>query len=318
MNKVALLILFNHNYEKNIGKLEEIYSHRFEDIFFIMPFYRGKRKNVIKVFENSYYFQGYISKALEQIKNDKYEHYIFIGDDLFLNPSINNTNYKEFFRVDSQTAFVPKIFLLNDMNETRPFRPFAPYWSWNFNALNFRTTQEGIEAEKQLPEYEEALAILKKHGYEFTPDMSIRMFFYNNLFKSPWGREERIKKWYYLKLFLKKIPQIIKLKKIRYPLIGSYSDCIVIPHNYVDPMIHYCGVFSALNLFVEIALPTALAFATPKIVTELELAYKGETYWLDSGSEKCKAKYHKSLKYLETNFPENTLYIHPVKVSQWN
>ena len=59
--KVALIIIYNHQYNKNIDVLERIYKDRFHDIYHLVPFYRGDRKNVIPVYESSHYFQGYIS-----------------------------------------------------------------------------------------------------------------------------------------------------------------------------------------------------------------------------------------------------------------
>jgi len=57
--KAALILIYNHRYDKNIEILEKIYSKRFSVIFHLVPFYDGNRDNVIPVYENSYYFEGY-------------------------------------------------------------------------------------------------------------------------------------------------------------------------------------------------------------------------------------------------------------------
>lgn len=315
MSKVALVILFNHNYELNVVNLKKIYAGRFDHLFFIMPFYQGKEENIIPVYENSYYFQGYIAKALEQIKSGAYEHYIIIGDDLLLNPLINQDNYTDYFKVDQDTAFIPGPFLLNDTTVTSPYRHLAPYWPWIKSALNFRIVQPGIEVSKFLPGYEEALILLKKHGYEFTAHMPIKMFYSNKVWKSMFDRffrgkpEEVLTSLYYdLRNLNKKIP---------YPLIGSYSDIMVVPNKNINSFIKYCGIFAALHLFVEIAIPTALAFSVDKIVTEADLLYKGITYWNQEDIKLFGERYQNSLTNLYNNFPGNTLYIHPIKLSSW-
>ena len=153
MSDIALVILFNHNYEANIEKLQKIYEPRFSNIFFIMPFYKGDKSNVIPVYENSLYFQGYISKTLEKISNDKYSHYMFIGDDLILNPAINENNYKDFFKLNDRSGFMPDLFLLTDTKQTSPDRPLAPYWPGVLDAVRFRIKQKGIEISKFLPAF---------------------------------------------------------------------------------------------------------------------------------------------------------------------
>jgi hypothetical protein len=41
---VALVIIYNHRYDKNIDILESIYANRFSNIFHIVPFYDGDKK----------------------------------------------------------------------------------------------------------------------------------------------------------------------------------------------------------------------------------------------------------------------------------
>lgn len=313
MNKVALIILFNHNYEKNLDILEEIYGTRFNDIYYIIPFYTGDREDVICVYENSYYFQGYVATALTRLINKGYEHYFIIGDDLYLNPKINEDNYKEFFKVNEDTAFIPGPFLLNDLKEKRPSRPYAPVWNGLKNALNFKLKQDGIHAESLLPTPKEACALLKNHGFNFTQEVSRKMFYSNPILKKDENLKENLRR---LKLFYDNFWNIISPKKIQYPLIGSYSDIMILSSKHQSKFTNYCGVFAALNLFVEIALPTALAFAYPKIISENNLDLKGETYWYYNHLD-CARKYKQSLSYLKTNFPENCLYVHPIKLSKW-
>lgn len=313
MSQVALIILFNHNYEKNLNLLDDIYGERFSNIWYIMPFYTGDRSDVISVFENSFYFQGYLAYALDRLKQKDYDFYFVIADDLYLNPKINETNYKDFFKVDEDTAFIPGPFLLNDLKETRPSRPYAPVWNGLNSALNFKIKQHGIQSSPLLPSLTEATKLLKNHGFNFSSTVSRKMFFSKSIFKINDGLKETLIR---LKLFYDNFRNLLLPKKISYPLIGSYSDIIVISNKHQAKFINYCGAFAALNLFVEIALPTALALAYPKIVSENDLIFKGETYWYYNHVH-CETKYKQSLSYLKLNFPVDRLYIHPIKLSKW-
>ncbi|WP_207423711.1 hypothetical protein [Desertivirga brevis] len=317
MNRVALLIIFNHNYEGNLDRLSELYSSRFQNIWFIMPFYTGSRKDVIAVYENSFYFQGYVTTALKAIELLNFDHYFFISDDLYLNPEINEANYREYFRVDETTAFIPGIFSLNDSAETRPFRPHSPWWPHLQSAIQFTTDQRGIEVAKMLPTYEEALTLLAKHGFAFSGNLDRKMFFGKNVFRGIRRKKDVSLNIERLKLLSDNFKYILRGAKLQYPLVGSYSDIFIIPRKNANQFSLYCGIFSALHLFVEIAIPTALCLSADKIVMEDQLGLKGETYWRSEGIRECERTYKKSLNYLYMNFPREKLYIHPVKLSRW-
>jgi hypothetical protein len=314
MNNVALLILFNHNYEKNITRLKHIYHDRFSNIYFIMPFYQGDDENVISVYENSYYFQGYITQALNQLKGKQFTHYIFIGDDLILNPGINELNYKDFFSISCNEAFIPNFFYLNDLKETKPFRPFAPYWVHQSSAINFKAKQDGIEAATYLPSYQDAEKLLQNQGLNFTPEMPRRMFIPKPIFKQNQSFRNNLKR---LKVIVDNFKYLISTPKIPYPFIGSYSDILIVPGRYKDKFILYTGILTALRLFVEIAIPSALAYSVPKVVTEKDLDFKGQTYWGESDFVNLEKKYEGSLDLLFEKFPDKCLYIHPIKLSKW-
>ena len=78
MSDVALIIIYNHRYDKNISVLEKLYNSRFSDIYHLVPFYDGNKTNVIPVYENSFYFQNYVAQGLKSYFNEKYKHYFFI------------------------------------------------------------------------------------------------------------------------------------------------------------------------------------------------------------------------------------------------
>jgi len=316
MSNVALIILFNHNYEANIDKLQKLYQPRFSNIFFIMPFYRGNNPNVIPVYENSFYFQGYVAKALEKLSVHNFDHYMFVGDDLILNPSINEHNYKESFKLKENSGFMPELFLLTDLTQTSPNRPFAPYWPGVVDAIKFRIKQRGIEISKFLPGYEDAKNKLQKHGFTFSSSLSWK-FILLPLKKLPFTKADFEYKKRAIRNYSKNITHLLFNRKIEYPLLGAYSDLCIVPGTAVKDMIAYCGTFAALNLFVEVALPTAFAFSVPEITTEANLDSRGLTLWNPVTVGAFEKKYQSDINYLFQNFPADTLYVHPIKLSRW-
>ena len=321
MSKVALMILFNHNYEQNLDRLDQIYKGRFESIWYIMPFYRGARKDVITVYENSFYFHASVVKALERVQNERFDHYMIIADDLLLNPAINQDNYADFLLLDRSAAFIPGLFLLNDIHETRPYRPMAPYWFWIDAATDFTPEQRGIDVTGLLPTYEQAVKKLARHDLRFTPEMGWRMylwkgFFSKQFFKVFWDR--KLFKKFRAALYFFGTSMLYSKKVMKYPLVGSYSDIVVVPHQSAYEFTRYCGVFGSLRLFVEMALPTALALSAEKIVDESCLTSKGHVVWTPEDILGFETHYDNSLTSLLKNFPSDALYIHPVKLSRWN
>ena len=118
----------------------------------------------------------------------------------------------------------------------------------------------------------------------------------------------------------------------RYPLLFGYSGFFIIPAERLDRFVHYCGVFGALNMFAEVAIPTAMVLACPHISTEY---LPGEVYagcktpaynparmwrgkeWWGEGITRFEDTYKLSLQYLQDHYPEYCLYMHPVKLSRW-
>ena len=45
-----MIVIYNHNYEDNIERIEKIYSGKFNDIFHLISYYTGNREKVIRVY----------------------------------------------------------------------------------------------------------------------------------------------------------------------------------------------------------------------------------------------------------------------------
>ena len=55
---------------------------------------------------------------------------------------------------------------------------------------------------------------------------------------------------------------------VHYPLIEGYSDLLVVPKENLKEFCHYCGIFAAMNLWVDAAVATSLILSCEKIVNE--------------------------------------------------
>ena len=101
------------------------------------------------------------------------------------------------------------------------------------------------------------------------------------------------------------------------PLIEGYSDFIIVPSQSLERFCHYCGIFSAMNIWVDAAIATALVLSSDKIRTEKDHSYKGTEIWneneLKLKTERSKNKLDRTSKL----FDKDEFYIHPIKLSKF-
>lgn len=305
MNKVALIIIYNHQYNRNIEIVKRIYKDRFTNIYHLVPFYKGDKSNVITVYESSYYFQGYVSQGLKSFFKEEYSHYFFIADDMILNPVINENNYQDHLELSDHTCFISR---LSSIDEAQRF------WSMNLHALMYNCKSPGVEAETQLPSNKEAQGALAKFNVINKP------LPFEHIWQKPRTQGEWLKKIEKDKKF---IARYLKNKatgkkyELSYPLVRSYSDLFVISADTIKQFCHYAGVFAATRLFVELAVPTALVFSAKEIKTEKNIQLKGKALWTKEDLSLLD-NYEYKLGNLLNNFPKDQLYIHPVKLSKWD
>ena len=302
--KVALIIIYNHRYDDNIERIENIYNDRFANIYHLVPFYNGTRLNVISVYDNSYYFQGYVAQGFKSFFNESYTHYIFIADDLMLNPLVNQYNYLETFRLNQKSCFIPGFITFHSLDQ---------WWPRVFDAFNWKIDLDGLEVKNQLPDYDIALQCFAKFNLEIKP------MNFAQIGKKSLNIKNALKFIFKNKglffLFIKSF-SINRSYSLPYPLVGSYSDIFIVSSTSISQFCHYCGVFSATKLFVEVAIPTALVLSSSDIITENDLEFKGKALWIKKDYKEL-VKYKQSINKLIAGFPLGYLYLHPIKLSKW-
>ncbi len=292
--RIALIIVFNHRYDKNIQTLEAIYHGRFQHIYFIIPFYDGDLPNVIPVYENSYYYEGYIAQAYKSYFKEEYSHYFFIADDMMLNPVINENNMLEHLKMNHASSFLPDIRSIHQLQHKRNIR----------YAYEFDIRRWGVEATNEVPSYNDALKALKRFNFEIRPLKYNEIYDKENLFDK-------------IKRLIKSFTGKKESYELSYPLVGAYSDLVVVSKKSIWKFAHYCGVFAAADLFVEIAIPTALVLSAETISQEKNLEFQGKYLWSRQELKELD-QFNNNLSDLLKNFPSGYLYLHPVKLSGWN
>lgn len=314
--KIALLVLYNHRYDKNIPRIEKLYEGKFSHIFHLMPFYDGDLPNVIPVYESSYYFQSYLSQAYQHIKSMGFTHYFIVADDMILNPAIDENNLFDFTGIAEDECYI------NDLREVYDFYPLRHVFK------RFKIKQKGVEVENILPSKKEAEEHFKRNGLGTQP-LSCRFMAQTALYML------KVKR---LRAFLESIADLVRHNnKIEYPLVWGYSDILLLTADIMEHFVSYCGAFAATKLFVEYAIPTALVFSSDRIKTCSQIKPQGVTQLYSKKKlsqpsitredsefkptcwelESFNEKYQYSLSQLMEHYPEDVFFIHPIKLSQW-
>lgn len=310
---ICLVIIYNHNYEGNIEKLERIYTDRFKHIYHIIPFFSGQQKNVIPVYGNSYYFSSYVAQAYIVLRNIEVDSFLFIADDLILAPRLNEDNLYAELKLDFDSAFIPD---LRSLSRDRV------YWPHARRLIKWNQSPKGLELKGQFP-----LPEILKSKFEKMLGEDVSILPTDVMFPKPTRSEfhrkgrgfKKIFKWFLLTCIYLISRLYKKNRRLPYPFVRSYSDIFLIPRHTLSRFSHFCGLFAATELFAEIAIPTSLAIVHSKVKSESEIGKHGLAIWPhDLVNLGFSSKFNKSLTSLLNEFPEDLLYVHPIKLSEWD
>ena len=320
--KTALVVLFNHQYDRNIPVIREIYSRRFSGLLQLMPYYRGDAPDVCSVFGNSFQFYNYILQARERIRNLDGDYILIFGDDLLLNPRFDEFSTPSLLGIHGEDT----CYLDGFVDVSLPV-----CYRGTVEAHRFSTAPAGIDADsvnKNVPPYGEARQILKSRNLMQHDELSrVRMFL------PKWNPGGGIHaNWKVLKgriwHLLNHWKHRIKKYRYSYPVVFGYSDIVCIPKGKFDDFCRILEVFSAWNMFVELAIPTALQLLPgTRLATLEDTQYKSGNVWFPQDPEHFEAmnavidglvsSSGGDLGKLLASFPEDYLYLHPVKLSKF-
>ncbi|MDR3245025.1 MAG: hypothetical protein LBT50_01170 [Prevotellaceae bacterium] len=300
--KIVLLVIYNHQYDKNIPKIEQLYKGKFSHLYHVVPFYEGAQENVLAVYESSFRFQSYIAQAYQQIvRMGQYTHYFITSDDALMNPNISENTLFSFLNIDEQTSYI------KDFRDIRQKLP----WSQVYVPLLYKIKQKGVEVSDILPSKQQAEIKFIEHGLAIPYKVKYsRLLFYPLwYFYHKWARNVVVSSKMLLKFTFRN-------RKIKYPLVWGGADYALIPASVMPKFCTYCGTFAATGLFVEYAVPTALVLSADKIVTD-EIIGKHSIFNDNAKITEIEKQFGFNLGELIENFPENVPFIHPVKLSKW-
>lgn len=319
--KTSLVVLFNHRYDRNIPVIRELYSRRFSGLLQLMPYYKGDAPDVCSVYGNSFQFYNYILQSRERIRQLDGDYLLIIGDDLLLNPGFDEFSTPSLLGIHGEDTCYLDGFV--DVSLPMCYRGTA-------EAHRFSITPPGIDAEsvnRNVPSYEEARRILKSRNLMRHDELSrVRMFL------PKWSSGGIHANWKVLKGRVWHLLNYWKhrMKKYRYsyPVVFGYSDIVCIPKGRLDDFCRILEVFSAWNMFVELAIPTALQLLPgTKPATLEDTQYKSGNVWFPQDPEHFEAmnavigglvsSSGGDLDKLLASFPEEYLYLHPVKLSRF-
>lgn len=301
MEKTCLVIIFNHRYDANIGKLRKIYKERFSRMFFLVPFYQGNEEDVIPVYESSYEFSGYLIQSYSRLVECDTDFFLFVGDDCIINPCIDECNAVSEFGLSDKELFLSHVTKLNTEK--------------GFSWIHARKAPEAlvsraVEWKKELPLYEEALDKFKNF-FQCEIEEEYTDEFFAGMMKNENEAEH-----------FKAISDFLQLngnsRRIIYPLAWGYADIFLLKRNRLFSIARINGIFSAMNLFVEIAFPTSvvLEISRDKVQTMGDLNnYSSKVVWSRVEKEELQKDYI-SIDDLMQKWPEDILFMHPIKLSR--
>lgn len=315
---VCLVVMFNHRFDKNLPLLRKIYGEKFSTIRFLMPFYDGYDSDVIPVYESSYRFQGYLIQAYDKLKDIPCSHYLFVGDDLIINPAFDETNFV------ARTNMYGKKFLDTEIISFNSFNQFRWYWAPDSSKPFFNSSTSWKDS---LYTYDEAIS-------KFNDFFGVK---YNEIYgKDFFGNPNEpgsnlLGSWNNPEVFLNIVTYFVKTNQnsfhIPYPMARGYSDIFCVDSESLLKFSRLCGIFSAMDMFAEIAIPTAAVLTykrdevqffkgTIQKNTGFFRSYFARILW-QKDRDAFENKYDKDFSRLYNDWDEKILYVHPVKLSRW-
>ena len=321
MSQICLVVIYNHNFEKNIETIRKIYQDKFGHVVQLMPFYRGDRADVIRVFGNSLQFHQYIAQARSRLLEIPCDRYLFIGDDLLLNPVIHQDNFQEIFGVGPDDCYISKF---QDVSQ-------AQAACGTLEAHAFKMMPFGLDASAlaRIPSFDEALSILQSK--RLLRSTRLR---HMKLFMHYWVRPVLRHPLANLRIFrgrlyqlIRKLWYLVRGYRISYPVVFGYSDIFSLPKQRLTPLCDYLEVFAAMGMFVELAIPTAFALHDWPLKHEQDATLQPLDIWFPFEPHLRHQKVmtirtleetaDRKLSNLAAAFPAQYLYMHPVKLSYW-
>lgn len=316
--KICLCIVFNHPFPDNIDLLEKIYRHRFPDIRYLIPFHRDPNNpDVIPVYRGSYVHQGFATDASFYLREVECSHYVFLQDDVLLNPRLTANNILSRLEVGPAEGFI---------NQMSSVKLDAGGWHWILGILwklfypRNQLSGTGVDSIdtifKYLPNLDQAFGIMSRYGIDLPvitrnetslSDTSVvRDIPYFGTRDSTMVRQMN---QLVMDSLFATAPDPSRIE-IPYPFAMSAwgADFFIVPKNAFEMYQHYSGVLAAAGTFAEISVATSLALTACNVVTAAGKPYKFDWIWTADRERQAEEL---ALKLGDPDM----IAVHPVKLS---
>lgn len=302
--KTALCLFFNYPFERNIPILEALYAGTFDQIVHIQPLVQSERPNVHTVYRAAFNFGGFFADSKAFLESVDADYYVFAGDDCVVNTRLFDKGLKENLLGARQefTAFIPKLLKFSNGNE------------WNnphkINALARFVSGYGLYDQRIegwqgfLPDphpIEEAARRLRvdSSSIQRPPEKDIELL-------APAQRE-----------VLRRLLGSNPTAPMPYPLVYAVSDFFVVSRKHLSTFCHNVGLLASMNIFPEVAVPTALLTLPGPIVQANELGLTFEWTWgRNQDAEHFVPTTVAEVRNFIAGMKDNTLFRHPIKLSK--
>lgn len=302
--KTALCLFFNYPFERNIPVLEELYAGTFDYIVHIQPMVRSDRKNVHTVYRAAFNFGGFFADSIDFLEALDADYFVFAGDDCILNINLFGKNFENtFLKKDKEiSGFIPQLLKFSNGKEW-----ISPH---KINTLARFVNGYGL--------YDQRI-----EGWnDFLPDPeSIRESAQNlNVYCQTMHRpsEENL---HQLTPSQREVFNRLMGSKVEaplpYPLVYAVSDFFVISREQLSVFCHNVGLLATMNLFPEVAVPTALLSVGGPILQAKDLDLTFEWTWGRNQSvEHFVPTSVDAVRTFIDKMGDNTLFRHPIKLSK--
>lgn len=316
--KPCLCIVFNHPFPQNIAVLEKIYRPRFSNLKFLVPFYRDESNpDVIPVYRGSYTHQGFATDAYASLKDIDCSHYIFLQDDVLLNPTLNEDTLLPTLGVGKNDGFINQISnLVMDIG--------GWHWIlgilWKFFYPRNQLSGSGVDSTetmlRYLPPVEKAMErlgrygvvkpVITRHAASLAEESVVLDIPYFGT-----GDRELVRGMNRLVVesLFATTPEKDRIE-LPYPLALSAwgADFFAVPKKDFANYQHYAGILAAASTFAEVSVATALALAVDSIVVTEGSGFKFEWVWTPD-------REHQSEDLAAKLQDPTMIAVHPVKLS---
>lgn len=322
----------NHPFPKNIPLIRRLYAGRFEKILFLVPFHRSEEADVITVYRGSYVHAGYITDAREKLLAIDCDHFLFIHDDVILNPAIDDASFYDYFPLGAHDGFFPSI-------GSPPSHIGSWSWFYGFVArimfpksLLFGSGVEIATLERYLPPADlianrikatgvalAAGAWVNTDGFEPIREIPSRVLF-NGLAGDLSAEPEQLvtieeKSRHVAERLVEVMADIAGASHGRGPNSegewvdfprpfvtgGFFADCYIVPKSRLADYAHFVGVASAAHVLTELMAPTTLYAVCDRVLSAKDCGLD-----LEGFSRNVE---------LELLFDKRVMAIHPFKMS---